>query len=285
MKKLIASNSVQFDLDTPNLISEYMEENKPLFDQGVYTRGRKMNCVTKCKESSDKRVLNPIKSSYPLTDYLIQLVDDSWPILTVGSSNQMVACSSSNIVTTDITRSQLIERPVRINKMFQVPLDTNWDSVYFNNGTYKLVPDCMNCIVTPNKVHTHTKHCALFDNGNNNIVKTCFSCGSVALSKPEVKKVRTAMSLVVSLKEDTTEYEDLVEDIIIEVEAFNLRREETTGNILKPVFEGCTFAYTQWLQPKKFLNKIFRNNHIYKKNVAFIDKLDKYLREIDDDRF
>ncbi len=259
----------------------------PLFDPQVYNRGRKMNCVTKCKDPNDLRILRPVKAEVPLADYLIQFIEDSWPALTCEGllvcETAVAAPNQSAVVKFESAKT--IPKPVKINKIFGIPLETNWESTTNENGTIKMVPDCMQCIVTPNKIHSQTRHCALFHNPNNSMSKTCFSCGSAQLTKAEVKKVKNAMSVVVSLKEDTTEFEELVDDMIMEVDTLKLRREENTGIILKPIYEGCNFAYEHWLQPKKFLNKIFKHTPLYKKNSSFIDKLEKYLKEIDDDRF
>lgn len=210
----------------------------------------------------------------PIENYVIQVVDGSWPTL-VFPSNDPSPKSKPPIV-----------RPADfepINRLVAFPNDTQWSMTMVDGLSKKWTPDCSCCIIQPGVRHSTPGHCAIFQNATN-MIKSCFSHGSQVVDKKEARKLEKLFNIVLNVKEDTSLFEGLYNDMCDTAFQEGLRREKETGVIFRPI-NGCSYAYERCYAPKDFLRKIFLEDRDFKSNVSNIDKLDKFLKEINDSRF
>jgi phage/plasmid-associated DNA primase len=166
------------------------------------------------------------------------------------------------------------------NKLMNLPMNTIWEETKTDTGI-QYTPLCTNCLVNPCKEHSDEKHSCLFINNDKSIVKSCYSCDSVIVAdKKESKKIMTLFLNVKSNEE--TVYEELTYDILEIARENNYKREEGTGIVYEKV---RSYAYKPYMEPLKFLNKIFLKSRKFKSNVNNMDNLIKYMKQYDEEDF
>jgi phage/plasmid-associated DNA primase len=169
----------------------------------------------------------------------------------------------------------------KANEIMKTPIDTEWEVSRTEKGT-KAVPQCMVCLVDPEKQHSHPDHSALFINNDKTVIKSCYSCGSENLSKQDCKKVTNVFNVIMNISEDNSVYQDLVETLLTCGENAKMKREYGTGVVYRQVKE---YAYERYLEPDEYLNEIFKGDKYFQSKVNNMDDLVKFMKQYDDDDF
>ena len=170
----------------------------------------------------------------------------------------------------------------KANMLFDKPENMEWDVVKTDKGC-KAVPNCKQCLVDPNHIHSHEEHSALFINTDDqSVIKTCHSCGSECVSKREAKKIINVFNVVMNVNQDNTIYQELVNDLIKTGSEEKYKRQKNTGIVYKQV---RPYAYVKYLEPMDFLNEVFLGDVDFRSNVNNMDNVIKFMKQYNDPNF
>jgi hypothetical protein len=165
------------------------------------------------------------------------------------------------------------------NRVLGIPEDTNWEVKVVSNGT-QFIPDCMECLLNPDKQHSTCGHSSMFVNNDGNVVTTCFSDGSKVLDSKEAKQI---IKIILENKADNV-FEQLIDDILEIGQIQNLRREPETGTVYKPI-KPYAYVKHEKSRPNDFLNMIFYGDKKFISNVNNMDNLVKCMKQVDSPDF
>ena len=179
----------------------------------------------------------------------------------------------TTIITTVNENNKSYEKA---NKILNLPINTNWTIVKNNNG-HQAVPKCLECLIDPCKSHTHHEHSSLFINNDSSVIKSCFSCGTIALDKKNSKKINNVFNIILNTQENSV-YQELVHELLSECKQNHYKREKHTGYVYKQI---KPYAYIKHLEPMDFLNSILSNDPTFHSNVNNMDNLIKYMKQYD----
>jgi phage/plasmid-associated DNA primase len=169
-----------------------------------------------------------------------------------------------------------------INKVMGRPDSETWDIIKTANGV-KAIPNGSKCLVDPMKDHHPNTQSALFVNNNETSVCSCFgNCGHRTLNKKECKEVIHVFNMYLNIREDTSRYQNLQNELIRKACENNYKREENTGVVYKPI---RPYAYIRYKEPQKYLNEIFIRNKEFKSHVNNMEHLIKFMKSYDDENF
>lgn len=170
----------------------------------------------------------------------------------------------------------------KANMLFSTPENTEWKVTKTDKGC-KAVPNCRQCLIDPNHIHSHEEHSALFINTDDqSVIKTCHSCGSECMGKREAKKIINVFNIVMNVNQDNTIYQELVNDVIKIGSERKYKREENTGVVYERV---RPYAYVKYLEPMKFLNEVFLGDVEFRSNVNNMDNIIKFMKQYNDPDF
>lgn len=167
----------------------------------------------------------------------------------------------------------------QLNKKLNLDKYTEW-TFEDENGVIKYTPNCLECLVNKNHIHSHPKHSALFFNKDKTVVKSCHSHGTEMITD---KKLIKELRLIVELEtKEQKAYETLIEKLEEEAFNHNYKRELDTGNVYKPIKK---YAYKFYKTPKEFIRETFKYDKLFKAYVNNVDNMAKFMRQFDSEFF
>ena len=167
-----------------------------------------------------------------------------------------------------------------LNNMFGV---YNWDIQYVKENSFKIINNSNDCLVKKGHQHSTINHSCVYINktGISNVV--CHSHGKKTLqTSKELKEIKQKLGL--QQKTNLNVFQQLSHKLLAYGKQHKLKKQN--GYILKPSNQS-PILYTQYLTYKDFINFVFSNKEdteydLFRNNPNNIDKLVKYLDNIDD---
>jgi len=175
-----------------------------------------------------------------------------------------------------------------LNRHLGLAEDTVW-SVHNTDtrGNYKLTHNLLKCIVDANKVHSTQEHSCVFIR-KKKVVLNCYSCGKRELT--EAAQQQVLMDVWNRLKNDKesdnkgrNDYQQLCDELLNICHEKHYRRERD-GSVWTPI-EGRTYGYAKYMDAQEFLNDIFLDDKRLSDNEKTIDKVMKYMRDVNSSKF
>lgn len=172
---------------------------------------------------------------------------------------------------------------IKFNKLMGTKGITKWETIETENG-YKSTPiECYECLANPGYIHNTFNHSSIFANKDGKqVVKSCFSCQPVVINdKKKCKDIMNCLGIIIETQENNT-YQGLVKELLEICNENEYMREESSGIVYKKV---KNYAYVRYLEPNKFLNKIFYGNSDFISNVNNMDNMIKFIKQYDNADF
>ena len=248
-----------------------VEVDKSVYREGIFR-------TIHSSKPNEKRPFVIAKNS-PLKDELDSFVCYRVPEDVVDSGPEYVVDS-----TPCLTAAQIVDEDKykKVNTMLnRERSDENWELSKINGG-WKAVPGCEQCLVNPEKQHSHKDHSALFLNKDLSVVKSCFSCGSEILTKKESIKIHLIFKVLLKIDEDKNTYQNLQKDLQKRSEEKGYKREKGTGTVYERV---KSYAYVRYKTAEDYLNELFKDDDEFNNNVNNMDNMVKYMKQYDSSQF
>jgi hypothetical protein len=274
--------------DAPEIIYDYFSEDESLefVDKSVYKGTAMLNCVGSHKTVKDKRILKPTTTGTSLLDYIVQNVDLENDRKAIFKGVKQVAKVAKKAAET--TKQIQPSEPVAanpdlsfLNKHLKVNVAA-WEMVKAEDS-FKLIPQCQECLVNPTHIHKSKDHSCLFIN-KRSVIKNCFSCGEVKLPPATATQIIKQFNiLVLNIQADDSEFLKLRNTLLDYTQEHKFKR-SVDGYVWKP-HNDLPYCYIRFKEPKAFLNEIFLDNDDFAKHPKNIDNLEKYIREFASSKF
>lgn len=101
------------------------------------------------------------------------------------------------------------------------------------------------------------------------------------MDKKDCKKIMQYLGVIIETQENNT-YQELLSDLLDIALENDYTREKNTGIVYKKVRE---YAYTRYLEPMDFLNKVFIHEPLFISNVNNMDNMIKFMKMYDNISF
>ena len=221
------------------------------------------------------------------TSQIIELTNEQITLLnqrkkkekTFDQIKQLVQHSSTTEIDTQkwlITNPRILKK---INKHIPTDLARTWE-IEIENNSFKCTPKGLACIVQGGAKHTVENHCTLFINNDGTVVKNCHSHGSQSMSRsePRARALQREIKLVIELQHEETNIYCRLKDDLLDIASDLHYKRELNGDVYKKIKE---YAYTFYMEPKKFLNTIFGGDKEFERHHNNMDNLIKFMKDFD----
>jgi len=168
----------------------------------------------------------------------------------------------------------------RLNRLFNFPDNIEWNVSRASNNNVCVAPQCDRCLYA---VDNHNDSHLLIKT-DNSIMKICRNCSEAnSLDRGISNKILVELKIITETQENNM-YQSLVKEILQSNEFGDWKyvRERDTGVIYIKI---KSYAYVKHMEPKIFLNDIFRGNDDFISHPNNIDNLVKFLKEYDHEDF
>lgn len=172
---------------------------------------------------------------------------------------------------------------VKLNKLIGTKNIEKWQTIETENGFKSTPLECKICLANPGCIHDTYDHSYLFsDKEGKQVVKSCMTCAPVVINdKKKCKEIMNCLNIIIETQENNT-YQELLENLLNICSENEYMREENTGIVYQKV---KNYAYTRYLEPNKFLNKIFLDEKLFKSNINNMDNMIKFMKSYNDRKF
>lgn len=191
--------------------------------------------------------------------------------------------SKSEQVNKELIKPLTNKSIAKLNKLIGTKNIDRWTTIQNESGFKSTPVECYECLANPGSVHDSFGHSYLFsDKDGKQIVKSCMTCAPVVINnKKTCKEIMNCLNIIIETQENNT-YQELLENLLDICSESNYMREENTGIVYEKI---KNYAYTRYLEPNKFLNKIFLDEKLFKSNVNNMDNMIKFMKSYNDRKF
>ena len=208
------------------------------------------------------------------------------PISTINQEKKSKSKTNTESSTSSTSLSSICPKlKSMLSKEFG---EFDWTTDTKSDTSVKLDNNDKSCLVNPNHQHSSINHSCIFLNKKGASFANCLSHGKRQIpNSANLYQIKQILGLIETKQEDLNDFEELCKRILQDGE--NRQLKKANGYVYEPKSKS-PIVYQQLMEYPDYLNELFSDKsdktyNIFRRNVANMDKLLKYMDMYNDEEF